>query len=55
MADLARLVDDLSALSVIEAAQLLEDARREMGRLGGGTGRGGGGRRRRPRLRPKRR
>jgi len=41
MADLARMVDDLSALSVIEAAQLSRCSKK-MGSLGCGTGRSGG-------------
>ena len=45
MADLQKLVDDLSKLTVLEAAELSQDARREVGRLGGRAGRGGGRRR----------
>ena len=49
MADLQKLVDELSTLTVLEAAELSQDARGEVGRLGRRAGRRRRRRRRRPR------
>jgi hypothetical protein len=46
MADLQKIVDELSGLTVLEAADLAKAARRKVGRLGRGRCRGCTGRKR---------